>query len=107
MIPCSRVGHIFRDKSPYKWRTGQDVLKKNLVRLAEVWMDDFKQNYYDRINNELGDFGDISERVALRKRLGCKSFQWYIDNVYPELFIPDQAKAYGEVSLSIGPVCRL
>lgn len=36
IVPCSHVGHIFRKRSPYKWRTGVNVLKKNSVRLAEV-----------------------------------------------------------------------
>lgn len=40
--PCSHVGHIFRKRSPYQWLTGVNVVKKNAVRLAEVWLDDFK-----------------------------------------------------------------
>jgi polypeptide N-acetylgalactosaminyltransferase len=30
-------------------------------------------------------YGNISERVELRKQLGCKSFQWYLDTVFPDL----------------------
>ena len=55
-IPCSHVGHVFRKRSPYKWnvRGGvTNVLKRNLVRLAEVWLDDFKEYYYSRIGHDL------------------------------------------------------
>ncbi|KAL4222141.1 polypeptide N-acetylgalactosaminyltransferase [Mactra antiquata] len=96
--PCSIVGHIFRSKSPYNWvRPVHLILRKNTVRLAEVWLDDYKKYYYERIGYQLGDFGNVTERKELRKSLQCQSFQWYIDNVYPEIEIPPKSLFTGEI----------
>jgi polypeptide N-acetylgalactosaminyltransferase len=53
IVPCSHVGHIFRKRSPYKWRSGVNVLKRNSVRLSEVWLDEYAKYYYQRIGNDL------------------------------------------------------
>jgi len=55
--PCSAVGHIFRLTSPYKWgKTFFEILRHNYVRVAEVWMDEYKNYYYERLNfNLVGD----------------------------------------------------
>ncbi|OON16384.1 hypothetical protein X801_07804 [Opisthorchis viverrini] len=52
--PCSHVGHVFRTKSPYSIQnnTGH-TLRRNLVRLAEVWMDEYKGYFYERFNFKL------------------------------------------------------
>ncbi|XP_052741394.1 putative polypeptide N-acetylgalactosaminyltransferase 9 isoform X2 [Bicyclus anynana] len=105
IVPCSHVGHIFRKRSPYKWRTGVNVLKKNSVRLAEVWLDDYAKYYYQRVGNDKGDYGDISSRKALREKLGCKSFEWYLKNIYPELFIPGESVAHGEIANPTSDMC--
>lgn len=47
IAPCSHVGHVFRDKSPYTFPGGvANIVLKNAARVAEVWLDEWKEFYY-------------------------------------------------------------
>nr|XP_023017071.1 polypeptide N-acetylgalactosaminyltransferase 35A-like [Leptinotarsa decemlineata] len=90
LIPCSRVGHIFRHRRPYGSPDGEDTMLYNSLRVAHVWMDDYKDYFLNqRPDAKNKDYGDISSRQQLRKELKCYDFDWYLKNVYPELILPN------------------
>lgn len=45
---CSHVGHVFRKTTPYSFPGGTArIVNHNNARLAEVWLDQWKEFYYE------------------------------------------------------------
>jgi len=84
ILPCSRVGHVFRARNPYSVEVLSVV--RNLKRAALVWLDGHLEDFYREVPAARGlDAGDVEERRQLRAGLRCRSMEWYVQNVYPEL----------------------
>ena len=108
--PCSHVGHIFRKSSPYTFpREGGvgAVLYKNLARVAMVWMDEMK-DFYFAVNPAAVKYSkteQVAERLALRDKLRCHTFQWYLDNVWPEHIFPTAGRKIGKLRNERSGLC--
>lgn len=85
--PCSRVGHIYRGPSRGKSaRPGKDFVSINFKRVAKVWMDEYAEYLYEHLPNvKEADPGDLSKMLAIRKKLHCKPFKWFLEEVAPDL----------------------
>lgn len=85
-VPCSRVAHTFRDINPSRnWK--YDYVPRNFKRIAEVWLDDYKEILYSREPEkyEKVDPGDLTLQKKIRQDLNCKPFKYFLDVVAPDM----------------------
>ncbi|XP_023142880.1 polypeptide N-acetylgalactosaminyltransferase 15 [Amphiprion ocellaris] len=105
VVPCSRVAHLNRHHLPYHF-PDQDLLQRNKIRIAATWMDAYKKIFYRR--ETLAHFirqsesPNITERMRLKRSLGCRNFHWFLTTVYPQLYIPQDRPALSGELYSVG-----
>jgi polypeptide N-acetylgalactosaminyltransferase len=59
----------------------------NLKRVAEVWLDHYKEFFYrgDQQRYAKIDVGDLTKQFELKEKLKCKPFKYFLDVVAPEM----------------------
>lgn len=104
--PCSRVAHTFK---PFAYQFDGDrekIVQKNQMRLAELWMDDWKKYFLAATYNwptkhtylTEDEKRSLDKRKIMKKNLNCTTFKWYMENIIPEVPSPPlDAVFYGEV----------
>ncbi|KAL8437379.1 hypothetical protein ACSSS7_000974 [Eimeria intestinalis] len=82
--PCSRVYHIFR-KGGAGYTFPSDALIANKIRTL-MWMDEYADLAWRVLGKPVVDYGaeSLKKRQEWRQQKKCKSFKWYMENVYPE-----------------------
>ncbi|KAH0502377.1 Polypeptide N-acetylgalactosaminyltransferase 15 [Microtus ochrogaster] len=105
ILPCSRVGHIYQSKDVSS-RVDPEVILRNKVRVAETWLGSFKETFYRHSPEALSlskvTKPDCTERRKLQRRLGCRTFHWFLANVYPELYPSEHRPSGGQIHIFVG-----
>ncbi|XP_022603118.1 polypeptide N-acetylgalactosaminyltransferase 15 [Seriola dumerili] len=105
VVPCSRVAHLDHHHLPYVF-PDQELLQRNKIRIADTWMDAYRKIFYRR--DTLAHFirqsesPNITERLRLKRSLGCRNFHWYLTAVYPQLYIPQDRPALSGELYNVG-----
>lgn len=85
-VPCSRVVHSFREINPSRKRA-DDYVARNFKRISEVWLDEYKTLPYqlepERYANV--DAGDLTKVLAIKKKLKCKPFKYFLRYIAPDM----------------------
>ena len=84
-VVSSRVAHWFKDAFQYPMDGMQ--LFFNKMRVVETWFDDYAGVFYESQGIRRGTvgFGDIDRKLRVKKTLQEKSFQWFLENLQPNL----------------------
>ncbi|XP_033754521.1 polypeptide N-acetylgalactosaminyltransferase 1-like [Pecten maximus] len=104
-VPCSKVGHLFKEGLSYSFDGDRKtIIRKNMMRVAEIWMDEYKDLFY-KTSRARDAFFPKLDQISLKrqkdfiKSLHCKPFRWYLKSVLPEQKVPPvDAAFYGEIT---------
>jgi len=92
-VPCSHIGHVFRDTEDSKqgaYKLDYNLINRNKIRVAMAWMDEYAGIAKLGLSALPSNYtiGDLGPSLAIKEKLQCKNFDWYLKNIYPEMSAP-------------------
>ncbi|PIK47872.1 putative polypeptide N-acetylgalactosaminyltransferase 1 [Apostichopus japonicus] len=99
IVPCSRVGHVFRSTTPYSFLGDPEhVFLHNNRRILETWAQGYSHVFYTLTPKYREvQYGSVEDRLNLKKSLKCKDFDWYLEHVYPGHILPQNYEHLGQI----------
>ena len=89
LVPCSRINHVFRMHNEWRYKSsdGFDFVTHNFKRIAEVWLDEYKECLYNREPEVFASVneGDLTLQKKIRTNLNSKPFRYFLENVMPDM----------------------
>lgn len=93
--PCSKVGHVFGGMGGKCTWPGDAAraINVNKWRAARTWMGPYA-DVIKAFVDEPDNIGNLSNMQAIKDRLKCHDFNWFLENVYPECWIRSITKPF-------------
>ncbi|XP_039492059.1 putative polypeptide N-acetylgalactosaminyltransferase 13 [Drosophila santomea] len=95
IVPCSRIGHIFRRRHAFDFPSqldqqlnpAQEIYLHNSKIIAESWLDEYKNMFYALrpAARRIPLDHTYDELQRMRTERQCHPFDWYLRHVSPEL----------------------
>eukprot|EP01054_Gregarina_sp_Poly1_P010591 Gregarina_sp_Poly_1__10590@NODE_789_length_6288_cov_66_296415_g577_i0_p1_GENE_NODE_789_length_6288_cov_66_296415_g577_i0NODE_789_length_6288_cov_66_296415_g577_i0_p1_ORF_typecomplete_len658_score87_69Glycos_transf_2/PF00535_26/6_3e21Glyco_tranf_2_3/PF13641_6/2_4e19Glyco_transf_7C/PF02709_14/2_9e16Glyco_tranf_2_2/PF10111_9/1_9e09Glyco_transf_21/PF13506_6/2_6e05Ricin_B_lectin/PF00652_22/11Ricin_B_lectin/PF00652_22/0_94CHGN/PF05679_16/0_095_NODE_789_length_6288_cov_66_296415_g577_i042086181 len=104
---CSRLYHLFGGGKHYQTKGGSYTF--NRLRTMAAWMDEFGDLSWHVLGRpNLSEVGNMTDMRELRRKKKCKSFQWFVDQVWPESEVrdfPADVPYTGPLKSVVGNLC--
>merc|ERR1712194_387469 len=89
VVPCSRIGHLFRDPEYRPYDVDIPQVVENYAKVARVWLEPPYLEAFYKVKPEARAMAlddPLKKARSNFKKLKCKSMKWYVENVDIELW---------------------
>jgi polypeptide N-acetylgalactosaminyltransferase len=87
--PCSRVAHLYRRFPHEKHNNDIDFKAANNKRVAEIWLEEFKDSLYsrhpERYKRVILIEEDIEDQMRLKESLQCQPISYFFEKLAPDM----------------------